>query len=177
MHIFGTTCFCYVQNKTKLETCEKGIFVSYDKQSPAYLIYFSETMAIKKVRCVTFTNSYDNRNTKNSESLITYDVELKDNLNTKGEGQITHYPIKQRKRPDFFVVENVEFGSVDYCCTLRMIPTNYSEDINFPDSKRWILTMKKEFDSLVENDTFEWQKAPQSKNIIGSRCFFFYYEN
>ena len=23
MHIFGTTCFCYVQNKTKLDPCEK----------------------------------------------------------------------------------------------------------------------------------------------------------
>ena len=31
MHIFGMTCFCYVQNKMKLDPrCEKGIFVSYD---------------------------------------------------------------------------------------------------------------------------------------------------
>ena len=73
MHIFGMTCFSYVQNKIKLEPCcEKGIFVSNDKQSPAYLIYFPETMAIKRVWCVKFTNSYDNRsfskpdnNTKN----------------------------------------------------------------------------------------------------------------
>ena len=50
MHIFGMTCFCYVQNKMKLEPYnEKGIFVSYDKLSPAYLIYFPETMAIKKL--------------------------------------------------------------------------------------------------------------------------------
>ena len=39
MHVFATTCFCYVQNKTKLEPrWEKDIFVGYDKQSPAYLI-------------------------------------------------------------------------------------------------------------------------------------------
>ena len=61
MHIFGTTCFCYVQNKKKLEPrCEKGIFVGYDKQSPAYLIYFPETKAIKRVRCVKFTDSSNN---------------------------------------------------------------------------------------------------------------------
>ena len=60
MHIFGMPCFCYVQNKTKLEPrCEKGIFIGYDKQSLADLIYFLETMAIKKVRCVKFTDSYD----------------------------------------------------------------------------------------------------------------------
>ena len=58
MHIFGTTCFCYVQNKTKLDPrCEKGIFVSYDKQSPAYLIYFPETTPIKRVGYVKFTDS------------------------------------------------------------------------------------------------------------------------
>ena len=59
MDSLGTTCFSYVQNKTKLDPrCEKGIFVGYD--SPAYLIYFPETMANKRVRCVKFTDSYDN---------------------------------------------------------------------------------------------------------------------
>ena len=28
MHIFGTTCFCYVQNKMKLDPCEKNIHLS-----------------------------------------------------------------------------------------------------------------------------------------------------
>ena len=61
MHIFGMTSFCYVQNKTKLDPCcEKGIFVSYDKQSSAYMIYFLESMAIKRFRCIKFTYSYDN---------------------------------------------------------------------------------------------------------------------
>ena len=31
-----------------------------------------------------------------------------------------------------------------------------------------------EFDPLIENNTFEWQKAPQNKNIISSRWFFYY---
>ena len=137
-------------------------------------------MASKKVRCVKFIDSYDNSslskpdNTEDPEFLIIYDVEPKDNLNTKGKGQISHYPIQQRERHDFFVVENVEFGSMDYCCTLCMIPVNYSEDVNSPDSKKWILAMRKEFDSLVENNTFEWQKALKNKNIIGSRWFFYY---
>ena len=102
MHIFGTTCFCYVQNKTKLDPCcEKGILANYDKLSPAYLIYFTEIMAIKRVKCVKFTDSYDNnsqlkpdKNTKFQEYLIIYDIRQKNNLNTKGEGQITHYPIQ-----------------------------------------------------------------------------------
>ena len=53
-----------------------------------------------------------------------------------------------------------------------MILANYSKAVNSPDSKKWILAMKREFDSLVENNTLEWQKALKNKNIIGSRCFF-----
>ena len=60
MHIVDVTCFCYGQNKMKLDSCEKGVFVGYDKQSSAYLVYFPETMAIKRIRCVKFTDSYDN---------------------------------------------------------------------------------------------------------------------
>ena len=43
MHMFGSTCFCYLQNKTKLDPrCERGIFVGNGKQSPAYLIFFQQ---------------------------------------------------------------------------------------------------------------------------------------
>ena len=160
MSIFGTTCFCYVQNKMKLDPrCEKGIFVGYDKQSPAYLIYFPETMAIKRVRCVKFTDSYDNssllkpdKNTEFPEYSIKYDVQLKDNLNTKGEGQISHYPIRQRKKWFFC------------SCTMHTIPTNYAKAINSVDLNNCILAIKREFYSWVENNTFEWQKAPRNKN-------------
>ena len=66
----------------------------------------------------------------------------------------------------FFVVENFEFSGVDYCCTMC---TNYTEPINSEDSKYWVSAMQKEFDSLVENNTFEWQKALKDRNIIGTK--------
>ena len=70
MHIFGTICFCYVQNKKKLDPlAEEGIFIGYDKQSPAYLIYFPETNIIKKIRCVKFTDSY--ARTPKSDEIMT----------------------------------------------------------------------------------------------------------
>ena len=89
-------------------------------------------MAIKRVRHVKFNNSYDNSPlTKQNEHIElsdnisnTYDEQLKENLNTKGEGQIRRYPIRQRRKPGFSVVENFEFSGVDYCCTMQTIPTN-----------------------------------------------------
>ena len=43
MSVFGSTCYAYVQNKQKLDPRrEKGIFVKYDNESPAYLVYFKD---------------------------------------------------------------------------------------------------------------------------------------
>ena len=36
----------------------------------------------------------------------------------------------------------------------------------------WILAINREFDFLIENNTFEWQKAPRNKNVVCSRWIF-----
>ena len=60
MHIFGTICFAYVQEKKKLDARgERGTFLGYDKGSPAYLVYFPETGLIKRCRCVRFTDKFE----------------------------------------------------------------------------------------------------------------------
>lgn len=60
MHVFGSKCYAYVQIKTKLDPrCKEGLFVGYDPHSPAYLIYFPENKAIKRVRCVKFRDISD----------------------------------------------------------------------------------------------------------------------
>ena len=59
MHIFGTICYSYIQEKKKLDPCsEKGIFVGYDGQSPAYVVYFPHNDDVKRVRCVKFTDKF-----------------------------------------------------------------------------------------------------------------------
>ena len=55
---------------------------------------------------------------------------------------------------------------------MHTIPTNYAEAVKSVYSNNWILAMQREFDSLVDNNTFEWQKAPRNKNIVSSRWFF-----
>ena len=60
MHIFGTICYTYVQDKKKLDARgERGIFLGYDRGSPAYLVYFPENGTIKRVRCVIFTDQFE----------------------------------------------------------------------------------------------------------------------
>lgn len=64
MMVFGTECYAYKQDKKKLDPrCEKGIFIGYDKYSPAYNVYFPETGRVSKYRQVKFIlkDSKDNQ--------------------------------------------------------------------------------------------------------------------
>ena len=60
------------------------------------------------------------------------------------------------KKTWFFAAENFKFSGIDYFYIMHTIPTNYTETINSEDSKYWVPVMWKEFDSRVENNTFEW---------------------
>ena len=55
MRVFGSECYAYKQNKGKLDPrCMKGVFLGYDRGSPAYLVYFPETGKVMKCRVVKF---------------------------------------------------------------------------------------------------------------------------
>ena len=53
----GSVCYAYKQlDKGKLDSrCEQGVFVGYDKNSPAYLVYYPEKEKVQKHRLVKFT--------------------------------------------------------------------------------------------------------------------------
>lgn len=57
MHKFGSVCYTYKQEKGKLDSrCEQGCFVGYDKNSPAYLVFFPDKNKVQKHRLVKFVN-------------------------------------------------------------------------------------------------------------------------
>ena len=60
MHVFGTTCYAYETSyKKKLDDrSKKGVFLGYDKGSPAYLVYYPASQKIMKHRCVKFTDKF-----------------------------------------------------------------------------------------------------------------------
>ncbi|KAI4888112.1 hypothetical protein NFI96_008428, partial [Prochilodus magdalenae] len=72
MKVFGSECYAYKQDKKKLDAkCDKGIFVGYDKYSPAYNIYYPETGKVLKHRLVkTIT-----KGSADSQTQTSYDME------------------------------------------------------------------------------------------------------
>ena len=83
MHVFGSVCYSLEQNKTKLDPCsKKGIFIGYDKESPAYLIYYADTKKIMRCRCVKFVdtqNILDNEG-NTIENVLELDDDFPGNL-------------------------------------------------------------------------------------------------
>lgn len=57
MQKFGLACYAYKHDKGKLDSrSEKGIFIGYDKNSPAYMIYYPNSKKIQKHRLVQFVS-------------------------------------------------------------------------------------------------------------------------
>ena len=60
MHVFGTVCYPQnVKSKSKLDNRSvKGVFLGYDKESPAYIVYYPDSGKILTHRVVTFTDKH-----------------------------------------------------------------------------------------------------------------------
>lgn len=57
LHKFGFVCYTYKQDKKKLDSkCDQGLFVGYDKYSPACLVYNPDTNSVLKHRLVKFVS-------------------------------------------------------------------------------------------------------------------------
>ena len=186
MHVFGAVCYACVQNAKKLEPKSKeGIFVGYDKRSPAYLVYYPETRRVERVRCVKFFYSNpENELSSNDEEVSPVprsfpvveqspNPNLADNTTTPEVENEARYPSRTRNKPAYLneyvesVVDNTVNHAVDYCYRVSAIPTCYSEAVNSPEATKWKKAMDEEVDSLVGNETYTLIRPPENRDIVG----------
>ena len=100
MYVFGTVCYEYVQNKTKLDArAEKCIFVGYDRSSPAFLVYYPHQNAVKKIRCVKFTERLDHVDESVELLLDSAKAEPEMPIHENETANARRYPIRDRVRP------------------------------------------------------------------------------
>ena len=191
MHIFGSTCFAYIDKKSKLNIkADRGIFLGYDKSSPANLVFFPEKNKIKRIRCVKFTDAFNfkDENPSYEEDEIIFPQIIKRNDETNDCGQSIHaddddddadddnkverYPKRTRRRPDFFVVDNIKDYQIDYCYSMENAPKSYNEAINSPHSEEWKYAMEREIDALTTNNTYTVVPLPKDKHVISTKWVF-----
>ena len=177
MHVFGSTCYAYVQNAKKLDARSKrGIFVGYDKESPAYLVYYPEVNRVERVRCVKFhEQNFSETETEPEEEFLPTPVprvetevnteqaeQTKQDENVTENNDNTRYPSRVRNKPkrlDEYVLDcdmedNFNY-TVDYCYRVVNTPTTFGEAVNSHEASKWQKAMKDEITALGDNDTYD----------------------
>ena len=190
MHAFGTVCYAHVQEqKKKLDPRSKaGVFVGYDKNSAAFLVYYPDTQQVKRHGMVTFTNlfrkeveSADNE-IVNGDTINDIDNSPENPASDSHEADETalnsdipvvpiRNPSRTRNQPSYLrdyvnTVRGESYG-VDYC--YKVAPKTYKEAVKSNESLKWKEAMDEEMGSLEENNTFELVELPPGKNTVGGR--------
>lgn len=146
MQTFGTVCYSHRQDRKKIDSrSDKGTFIGYDKNSPAYMVYYPDSRKVIKQRLVRFVSNVEgqqtdiNSDTSEDEMGVQYSTISPDPNELKqcdipearpGPSQIGfqtsevkpepqspwRYPARERMRPDFYGVERDQTQiNIDYC--------------------------------------------------------------
>ena len=182
MHVFGSVCHVFVQNKTKLDArAEKGIFVGYDRSSPAFLVFYPDQNTVKKVRCVKFTERSDSID--ESVELLPDSAKPKEPEVPKPENEeasVKRYPTRERVRPKYLddyvtgeeldhAVDDAANCTIDFCYRISNVPQSYQDAISSPESSKWRDAMNEELDALWDNETFELTPLPEGRTSVGGK--------
>ena len=162
MNIFGLTCYAYKNSKKKLDPkCEKVIFVGYDRNSPAYLVFYPEDNRVLIHRLIKFINNVTNQQTqtyptddddyfpKGSMYKTTHQLQLQTHILRQQKHRIIHRPRKilsfrRERKPleyvnDYITNSEDDNGhaliNFDYCYKATCnIPRIYREAIDSSDA-------------------------------------------
>ena len=200
MRIFGSICYAYKQDKSKLDPrCTKGIFLGYDRSSPAYLVYFPETGKVMKHRVVKFTMPKEcvrEQQTQTGE-MVSYDDgdgdfirSTNNDVKSPVEGSVKdspkcsvsepvaeRYPKRDRQTPAYLDDYDTSMTTIDCCYKICAFPQSYREAIESPECEYWKDAMKEEMNSLKENNTFTLTTLPEGRKLVGGRWVFTVKEN
>ena len=195
MNTFGSLCYAYVQNKTKLDArTKKGIFVGYDKRSPAYLVYFPDSDDVQRVRCVKFSSSLYEPTCDAEDVIVRRDIRLEQDermnlqeptretaqlepteAENQREGQASRYPRRERKLPGHlndYVIEPDDIDcTLDFCYAISLddMPKTFNEAIISDEASHWKIAMDEEMCALEDNKKFDLVTIPEGKTVVGGR--------
>lgn len=198
MRPFGSECYAYVQNKQKLDARgKKGIFVGYDRESPAYLVYYPNTGKVCRHRVVKFLSvkreedflvdegkAHDQSPDDEIDDLLLERRQEEEKPQNADKEQNTHrYPRRETRPPKYLndyetcYETNVDDDhdhedctNYDYCYKMLFsVPKTYKEAIKSPESVSWKEAMDEEINCLKENETFTLTELPEGRNAVGGR--------
>jgi len=199
MRMFGSVCIVYEQNKKKLDPKgKKGIFVGFDRHSPANIVFFPETNKVQKHRLIHFitkerTESYTQTDTEQvgdyytewgttpTEAVQSETEQIRTDNNQEtdqnADTQTTRMLGRDRRKPKYLedyecAVQSSEL-TIDYCYRATVgLPQTYEEAMASVKADKWKKAMTDEMVSFKENNTFSLVPLPEGRQTVGGRWVF-----
>ena len=178
LKVFGCIAYAHVPDlkRTKLDRkAEKLRFVGYSIQSKGYRLINDQTSRVFIRRDVIFNEADFGHQATGIEKRMSVEVEVNSTSEVspenvqQGEEQC-HYPKRQRRVP-------VRYGFDEYAdlaCTKGLEgqinePRSIEEALASDLAKEWKASANMEYQSLIENDTWDLVELPSSHKPIGCK--------
>ena len=111
---------------------------------------------------ISYSENYCNLESENANNDGHIDPLLMDNSNINDDIEINDYHLTDK---DFYVCYNVNNTNI-------YLPNTYKQAMSSPNHEQWAAAMDKEYNSLIENDTWDLVPLPPGKEVIGGRWLF-----
>ena len=201
LKVFGCKAFVHVPKEKRHGKLDKRsnscIFVGYPNENKGYKLYNPETKQMVRSRDVIFVEDKFSEKLSQKDVLEIVNIPERDSIqyhNTDdeladGEDQATIIneeptpeeeapvrPQRERTAPERLGAVTGEWWNfveeASVAITDLEEPKSIKQALNGPNSKQWSKAVKEEFESLVNNQTWELTELPPEKNIVGSKWVF-----
>ena len=109
------------------------------------------------------------------ENSMSETVEM-NQVDSPTENITSAHPFRERRPPAYLsdYTTGEEFSDSEYLnsCATTNVPKTYEEAISCPAAEKWKAAMKKELDSLQENNAYILTNSPENKNVVGGKWVF-----
>lgn len=170
LRVFGCTAYAKVPDAQRKKMDSKAIklrFVGYAVNSKGYRLLDVETGKIYIKRDVIFNENDFEKKTVRAQP--TGEIELPSEVNVDKE-LTGERPRRERRQP-------IRYGIDEYvgCANLAYStgePSTMEEAMLSPDADKWKKAAQSEYNSLIDNGTWELVPLPEGKKTIGCRWVF-----
>lgn len=180
--VFGSEVYVHVpkQRRQKWDAKgRKGMFVGYQDNSKAYRIYYKNKDDVEIARDVTFIKE------SNRQNLIIEDISEDNDIGAeKSENEEDGETVEEKtenkkrsKKTPVWMKDYEVYMALNVMNYLDEVPKCYKEIEGREDAYQWKDAVKRELDSIKENNTWDVIKKPEGVEIIDSKWVFNYKEN
>ena len=178
LRVFGCIAYAYVQQRKKLDKrCERVRFVGYSMQSKAYRVYDVTTNKVKERRDVIF-NEEDFGAGNAVSDTVTCDTMTTSSVRNEQTSEELEPEIKPRRSSNRPHVPPVRYGIDEYAQHVAYHVSNVPEPLTFGEaaqsahSSQWLNAANEEYQSLIDNKTWDLVQLPPGRKAIDSKWVF-----